>query len=466
MERGHIFNKNYLSSIIYEASIKDFTSFFDIEDKSTYSAFTRLDLKNNKGLDAGFSHIKKLGINTIQLMPIFLFGAVDEENKNKFYNWGYNPVLYNTPSGLYSINPNEPYSRINELKKMIDEIHNNNISVVMDVVYNHVFDFNTYPIEILSPGYMFNYDKDAMLTKVSGCKNDVNTKRVFIKRFIINSILYWVNEYKIDGFRFDLMGLIDIDTMNEIERELHLINKNILIYGEGWKMIDDLSYCHMYNDGVNKDISFFNDFYRNTIKNYLIGNIDKVSLNNIFTLKNSLFRYPHNSINYIECHDEYTLYDYLKEFKFSEEKNRALALLAESILLLSPGIPFIHSGMEFFRSKNHVRDTYNDNSGINAINWDNLSEYSFNHLKEFINLRQKYEYYNIDNIKDINTYTNISFTNLNTIIISIDYKEKLKIIFKIDEKEEDIEMPNNPIYTNISISNNKVSGIGVIVIEE
>ena len=286
--------------IIYETSIRDFTSLFkDDEKSSTYELFTSLDLKTKEGTPAGIKYLKSLGVTHIQIMPMFLFGGIDELNPKAKYNWGYNPVLYNVPSGAYTLNPSDPYERINNLKEMIDILHKNGFKVVMDVVYNHVYNYDTFPFEIMCPGYMYRY-KDGMLTAYSGCKNDVNSRKNMVRKYIIDSVKYWHSEYALDGFRFDLMGLIDFETINDIALDLKESDPNILIYGEGWKMIasnESDNLAHMYNKSVISDVAFFNDRFREAIKYYSMnrsGNMNDV----IEVIKGSckkgfLFKYPH-----------------------------------------------------------------------------------------------------------------------------------------------------------------------------
>ena len=384
--------KNEANTVIYETSIRDFTSLFkDDLERSTYNAFTK-EYKTKGSNDAGIKYLKKLGVTHIQIMPMFLYGEVDENDRFGSYNWGYNPVLYNVPSGMYTTKPNDPYARINELKRMIDRIHSYGIKVIMDVVYNHVYDAVNYPFEIMCPGYMYVYNREGIRTENSGCGNDVNTTKSMVRKFIYDSIHYWLDEYSVDGFRFDLMGLIDFETMNDIALDLTDSNPNILIYGEGWKMFGsnmDDNLAHMFNKNVVSEIGFFNDRFRNEIKNYCASkNYDIKTVTNCILgscVDKFLFKYAHQSINYIECHDDKTVYDFLKyDNNFSNEEIKARCLLGISMVLLSFGLPFIHSGMEFFRTKNNDKNSYNLPDSINTINWNEIdnNKETINYVKE------------------------------------------------------------------------------------
>ncbi|MBS5852847.1 MAG: type I pullulanase [Staphylococcus sp.] len=403
---------------IYELNIRDATIKTSAINKGTYEA-----LSNSLNQNYGLGYLKKMPITHLQLLPMFAFGGVDENirdaNEVNFkYNWGYNPMQYMVPSGFFSNNPNDPYQRINELKKMIDTIHSIGFGVNMDVVFNHVFDSNWFPLEKLVPGYTFRTDKLGFLTNSSWCGNDLCTNHLMVRKLIVDSIQYFQTFYMIDGFRFDLMGLIDIDTMKLIVNKTKAVNSETMIYGEGWNMDVVLSPNQRTNlNNANKVplISFFNDYFRNKLRGidansgYLIG--ESLSKSEIFKLikgyyyDNQKFAMVDQSINYVECHDNYTLYDLIRmkrpHYSFSQIID--YVKLSLGFVVLSAGIPFIHAGEELFRSKKFIDNSYNASDDINGIDWFtslNVSET----LRDLLILRRKIFALECCEVTDIDKY--------------------------------------------------------------
>lgn len=444
----HYFNQENFKSnqaIIYEMSIRDATSLCNVENPGTYNALTESSDK-----DYALGYIRNLGITHLQLMPFYAFGGVDEEITHQesvgfLYNWGYNPMQYMVPSGYYSISPNDPYARINELKALIDEIHHLKMGINMDVVYNHVYNSNWFPLEKLVPGYCFRTDEQGFLTNSSWCGNDLCTNHLMVRKLIIDSIKIFQNEYKIDGFRFDLMGLIDIDTINEIQKTTSAINPLSMIYGEGWNMDVKLPIskrANMNNAKKMPSISFFNDHFRNILKEeYLLGEmIDDDLILDLLKGNHPLFIFPSQSINYLECHDNYTLYDNIKiKTSFNEQEIDDMIRLGLSLNVLSQGICFIHSAMEKRRTKQFIDNSYNLNDQINGINW--YSEINFSKtLIDLIKIKKKYPVFNLDDKIKIDQYIKlendknlliIRYNNYQNeslqMIISNNYEEKRKI---------------------------------------
>lgn len=444
-----------LNSIIYETSIRDFTYFFkDDNERSTYAFFTKENLVSKDGNAVGFDYLKSLGITHVQLLPFYSFGGVDENDRFKKYNWGYNPVQYNVPSGLYSLNPNDPYDRINSLKRMIDEIHKAGLNVVMDVVFNHVYLPDEFPFEILCPGYSYVYNVNGIRTNYSGCSNDINSAKKMMRKFILDSIMYWTKEFNIDGFRMDIMGLIDFETVNDIRGELDNIDPSILLYGEGWKMVQSNaadSLAHMFNKNVHPSVGFFNDKAREAIKTYAVGDDSSLAILKEVVLGCSsarfMFKYTTQSVNYVECHDDMTLYDSLrkkKEMSIKEAKERAT--LATSMILLSQGIPFIHSAQEFFRTKDMESNTYNMGDRYNMIKWnfvDTNVKY-INEIKEVISIRKRYHtLFSILTSTELQSRIDISFTEKSTMLYKINIQDEMLIIFKNNTDEELIALPKD-----------------------
>ena len=412
------FSGYYSDAVIYEASIRDLTVSLKNDLKGTFlGALDPQDgvYKEKVGLD----YIASLGVTHLQLMPTFDSGAVDDIKKDSLYNWGYNPEQYFVPNGWYSVNPNDPYSRINELLQLIDEAHHRGLRVVMDVVYNHVYKVEEFPFDFLVPGYFYRVDFYGNKTNVSGCGNDIATEKRMCSRFIIDNLKYWAKNFNVSGFRFDLMGLLDIETLNNAYDDLRKIDDVMMVYGEGWNMpntIPDAYRPHAFNHFKMPHYGFFNDKYRDVIKGsqwntnpgYVFGgdahHPEIFSLLSGSCLKHFKFDNPNQTINYVECHDNYTLYDYANEkLKIRDEAIIDGARLALQIIAISQGVPFIHAGQEFYRTKKGVENAYNAPDSINMLDFNRRDKYidDINGFKELIKIRKEYPEFRLTNAFDI-----------------------------------------------------------------
>jgi len=415
------------SAIIYEMSIRDFTidKNSGVKLKGKYLGLTERNTKTEHMNVTGLDYLIELGITHVQILPFFDFGGVDELEPEKMYNWGYNPEQYNTPEGSFSLKPNDVYARLNEIRLMINTLHENNIGIIMDVVYNHVHNLETFPFDFMVPGYFYRYDHHGMPSNGSGCGNDIATEREMVRKFIIDSVKYWAQTYQLDGFRFDLMGMMDIETMNRISRELLDINPHILLYGEGWNLntpISDSIKSTINNAYKLPGISFFNDKYRDVIKGntfddknvgFPFGNFEHAKeLKQLLAgsvgyekHKRYIFFEPYQTINYLECHDNMTMYDKIKLALIHEEKEERIKRqrLAMSMLLLSQGIPFIHSGQEFYRTKYGVENSYNSPDKINMVNWKRMDDHLNDviYFKELIKLRKSHQAFHFNSTSKI-----------------------------------------------------------------
>ena len=260
-------------AIIYELSIRDFTmdSSSKVEHRGKFLGLTERVKDESTGNAYGLAYLKELGVTHIQMLPIFDFSGIDENIPEASYNWGYNPVQYNVPEGSYALNPQDPYSRINELRMMINALHEEGLGVIMDVVYNHVYERRTFPFDAMVPTYFYRYDYQGMPSDGTGCGNDLATERSMVRKYILDSVKFWIQEYGIDGFRFDLMGIIDVDTMNEIRQLCDELHPNIILYGEGWDMNTPLPQAQkaaQFNAFKLPKIGHFNDKFRDTIKGH------------------------------------------------------------------------------------------------------------------------------------------------------------------------------------------------------
>ena len=391
-------------SVICEMHLKDF-GYMLPGNKSYYQKSSQS--YSNIGLD----YLKQLGISHVQVLPLNSFAGVDELNPDSQYNWGYNPVEYFSVTNWYSTNPNDPYCSINELKEMIDIYHKNGLLVNLDVVFNHVYDYKTFSLNQLVPGYVFRTNEIDFMTNGSGCGNDLSTERLMIRRLIKDTLIYYTKMFGFDGYRFDLMGLIDIETMKQIESELKNINPCIVLYGEGWEMATGLEKSKLaFNRNELPNFGYFNDQFRNIVKgnpfNLAKGlitesNIDSTQLQRVV----KGFNNPLQSLNFIECHDNYTVYDQttLTIRNISLQKRKDYLKLGLQMLFISQGIPFIHLGMEFGRTKKGYDNSYNLPIDINKIDWDNIHEYQdvISSLKDIITLRKNIYLFRLRTNKEI-----------------------------------------------------------------
>lgn len=395
--------KKYTDAVIYEGHIRDMSITLDVESKGLFLGITEHSNKLGKSV---LQYIKDLGITHLQLLPVFDFYGVDDFKKDELYNWGYNPMQYFAIEGWYSKDPSNPYLRMNEFRTLVDEAHKLNLGIIMDVVYNHVYERALFPYDEFVPGYFFRHDKNYQPTHSCFLENDVETTNYMVRRLIIDSLVHFVKVYKVDGFRFDLMGLLDVETMNLIEKELRKINPNVILYGEGWNMDVHLPLnlrSNMNNQHLMNSIGHFNDFYRNTFKGQLhtkeLGYATGAT-NLTDNAKKGIIGSPHmfsspiKSINYVECHDNMTLYDTL-QFNYQDKKTmRIYQDFANHLIAISQGVPFYHAGQEIYRTKYGEENSYNCKDDINQIIWYDYT--SVEVLKDLLSIRKKYDIYRLD----------------------------------------------------------------------
>lgn len=411
------FSGRYTDAIIYEASIRDFTNQLNNENEGTFLGM--VENHPTKLGPTGLDYIKSLGITHLQLLPTYDFGGVDDIDKASRYNWGYNPDQYMVPCGWYSKKPEDPYSRINELLELIDECHKRGMRVVMDVVFNHVYQWKNFGFEKLVPGYAYRVNFDATVNNATGCGNTMATERPMNSRFIVDTLNFYQKVYHVSGFRFDLMGLLDIQSLNRAYQELKQNDPTIMVYGEGWNMdnpLPDEYRPHMYNHKKTPGYAFFNDRYRDYVRGsqwdkssgYAFGggkslyDLHKLVLGSC--LDYYKFDEPSQTLNYVECHDNYTFYDFgYYALKRKDSDVRNAARLALELILVSIGIPFIHAGQEFFRTKRGIENAYNASDYINAIDYRRRDEYidNVNMVRDLISIRKEYECFRFSNKEEI-----------------------------------------------------------------
>ena len=398
-------------AIIYEGSVRDFTmdESSGVFHNGKFLGLTEANTTNHFGEATALDYISGLGVTHVQILPAFDFETVDEKNQKAQYNWGYDPDNYNVPEGSYAVSPYDGAVRIQEMKQMVLALHSRGIGVIMDVVFNHTYRRDDSNLQKIVPGYYYRSDETGY-TNGSGCGNEVASDRPMVQKLIVDSLIYWAKEYHIDGFRFDLMGVLDIDTMNVIAERLKEIRPDIYLYGEGWNggpsSLAEEKRAFKASAKKMPGIGMFNDDIRDTIKGSVFYDDHLGFVNGGTHLENAL-RYgitgavahpqvdydaygskpwakePGQSINYVSCHDNYTLWDKLSVScpEASEEKKKAMNRLCAAIVFTSQGVPFIQAGEEFLRSKplpekkGFAENSYNMSDAVNSIKWDNIHEY-------------------------------------------------------------------------------------------
>lgn len=466
------FYKNYVDAIIYELHVRDFTidKSTNINNKGKYLGLTEEGRFTEGGNPAGLDYIKNLGVTHVQLLPIYDYKTVDELNPDKSYNWGYDPQQYFVPEGSYSVDPDDPYSRVIETKKMVQAFHKNGIKVVMDVVFNHVYNYEFSVFEKIVPNYFFRKNKNGTLCNGSGCGNDLATERKMVRKLIIDSLIYWMKEYGIDGYRFDLMGLIDTDTMIKATNEIKKIKPDALVYGEGWDMMTNLpgdKKTSIYNSFKTKDIAFFNDSFRDIIRGnndlnnsyagYLLGDTSyREGFKFAYFGSSCDYLYPprflnaNQSINYVECHDNCTLFDKIARTKKTDDVDTIMSIIRsiDATILFSSGIPFFHAGQEIGLTKKMKENTYNAGDEFNKFDYRVLDKRfdSYLYLKSLIELKKKhtlkgYTKFAPKDITEGKTFTNLENGGLiiKSSYVVDDIKEQFLLVINPTDEQVNLE---------------------------
>ena len=448
----------------------------------------------------GLSAIKELGVTHVQLLPVYDFNNIGEggSESDPPFNWGYDPVNYNVPDGGFSSNPSDPYARIRELKRGIQAMHRNGLRTIMDVVYNHVSNASTFSQEQIVPGYFFRYSSDGSLTSASGCGNDVNSERPMVRKFIVDSVTYWAKEYHFDGFRFDLMGLLDVTTINQIRAALDEIDPKIVVIGEGWNMGDAVNPANQGAAALLPNIGFFNDQIRDATKGSVFNSIDKgfvqggsngnsaggvpniegvkagITAQTEFdslTSTNWQATTPGQSVNYVEAHDNLTLWDKLNA-SFGGPKNSASMLAAArqsaAIVFTSQGIAFMQAGQEFLRTKGGNDNSYNASDAVNGLNWasraHNMSTVKY--YQGLIKLRKTHPAFRMTTSAAISDNLKFLNTPANTIGFAIDGAaagdswSKIVVIHNANAKAATVSLPSKGDWS-VTV-NGKLAGVDTI----
>ena len=517
----YVTQENYTDAVIWELHVRDFSidENSGMENKGKYLAFTESGTTvPGTEIATGVDYMKQLGVNYVHLLPVYDINSVDETKGG--YNWGYDPKNYNVPEGSYSTDPYNGAVRVNEFKQMVKSLHDNGIGVVMDVVYNHVADAGTFCVNKIVPGYFSRIHDDGSYQSNSGCGNDTASERSMVRKYIVDSVLYWAEEYHIDGFRWDLVGLIDYETINEVMAAVHAVNPNIIFYGEGWEMCTwttkengTIPYSKMMtiqpNDtkvnGENGTFAFFNDTIRNAIhggvfvatdKGFVSGNMTPASKRAVTSgymatsgwgSNGGTVDTPLQTVNYASCHDNYTLFDNLTVDVMdatgctaAEAAPQAAAMnnLAAAYYITAQGIPFIHAGEEMLRSKpdaqqengfNH--NSYSAGDEINSIKWAALSEElvrtSHDYYQGLIAFRKAHPALRLTQKSEIIASVTDEMTENNNLVVMVNngagLEDAIVSIFNADAEAQTVTLPEGK--WNVCVNKNTAGTEALAVVE-
>lgn len=470
-------------AIIYEGHIRDLTWSADakIENRGKYLGLTETGTKTENGIATGLDHIKELGATHLHILPMYDFGSIDETAATYAYNWGYDPQNFNVPEGSYSTDPYKGDVRVKEAKQMVKALHDNGISVVMDVVYNHVYSATDFCFNVIVPGYFSRITETGTYSNGSGCGNDTATERSMVKKYIVDSVNYWAEEYHIDGFRFDLVGLMDTELMNEIIDTVHKNHPDVIFYGEGWSMTtlvtkDGYSLATQPNSYMVPGLAMFNDTIRDglkgsvfdTGKGFVSGAAGKeAAISRCFLGADNWCKNPSQTINYASCHDNNTLYDRLRTSNkdSSDEDIVKMNNLAAAIYMLSEGTPFLSSGEEMLRTKTNSDGTFNSNSynagdSVNALDYTSLEDEKyaavFDYYKGLIAFRKAHSVLRLSTAEDVSKYvSSINGFEGHTVGFMADNNpandgEKLIMLYNAKEEDMAYTLPEGNWYVYIN----------------
>lgn len=487
--------KNPCDLIIYEMHHRDFSMDMSsgIKNKGKFLALTE---------PAAISHLRRLGVNAVHILPSFDFASIDESKPDVAqYNWGYDPLNYNVPEGSYSTNAADPKARIREFKQMVQALHKAGIRVILDVVYNHTFDINGSNFQKTYPDYFFRKNAEGKYSDGSGCGNETASDKKLMREFMKESVAYWVNEYHIDGFRFDLMGVHDIETMNEIHDVVAKIDPTIYIYGEGWsagscaypqdKLATKANTCELNGIGAFSDDMrdalrgpFSDDTkggflagvpgQEESIKFGIAGAIShpQIDMTKVNYSKVPWTNEPSQMVAYVSCHDDMCLTDRLRSSipYIGDDELIRLDLLAQTAVLTSQGVPFILSGEEMLRDKKGVHNSYRSPDSINRLDWNNLKRYPqvFDYYAGLISLRKQHPAFRMGSADEVRK--NLCFLEAPEGVVAYQLKnnaggdswKNIIVVLNSQKTPQTVDVPENT-YTMV-VANGKVdtNGIGLL----
>jgi pullulanase len=488
---SYLLTPNYTGLTVYEMHFRDFSiarnvnldpKEFMVKRQSTKYPGKFLALTEPWAIN----YLKDLGVGAVHILPSFDYASVDETKLDKpQYNWGYDPLNYNVPEGSYSTNPYDPATRIREFKEMVEALHKAGIRVILDVVYNHTFDLDHSNFQLTWPNAYYRFTKDGKPSNGSGCGNETASDKAVMRQFMLQSVKYWAKEYHIDGFRFDLMGVHDIETMNEIRKELTAINPNIFIYGEGWsagqcaypteklamkanisQMPGIAAFCDDLRDALRGP---FSDDHKGaflagiagseeSIKAGITGMTEhpQVDYTKVNYSKKPWATEPTQCINYVSCHDDMCLVDRLKASIPGITTDELIRLdeLAQTVVFTSQGVPFMLSGEEMLRDKKGVHNSYNSPDSINELNWNNPLRYPqvFSYYKNLIALRKNHPAFRLG--KTLLVQNHLEFLPTQDCLVAYRLKNNaggdawkdIIVVFNANKEARQVAVPDGNLY--------------------
>lgn len=460
---------HFTDAVIYELHVRDFSADASsgMAAKGKFSAFTETGTHTPSGCPTGMDYLRQLGITHVHLLPVYDFGSVDEAHPEGSYNWGYDPMNFNLPEGSYSTNPYDGAVRIRQMKQAVQSLHRNGLGVIMDVVYNHVYHAFDFSVNKLVPGYFSRANAAGVLSNGSCCGNDTASERSMVRKFIVDSVNYWADEYHIDGFRFDLVGLIDVQTIDEIIRTVRKKHPRCIFYGEGWNMKTEVTKPNIPlavqgSAGSLPEFAFFNDTLRDTLRGsvfddhlpgYVSGQpVDSAHLLDCFRGRMPWSSNPCQIINYVSCHDNHTLHDRIAQAlpQAGPAELARRSRFAAAFTLLSTGIPFFQAGEEMLRSKqdkngHYVGNSYRSPDSVNAIRWAALEEEAVaktvRYYRGLLAIRKAHPLFRLSSSADA----------LRCITLLPDAPQPLTV-FRLENEQETILAAFNPAKTGMRFS--------------
>ena len=460
-------------AVVYEVHVRDFSISPDsgTQHRGRYLGMSEHGTRGPGGVSTGVDHLVELGITHVHLLPIQDFASVDELSPDG-YNWGYDPFHFFVPEGSYSCRPECAASRVTEVKRMVQALHRAGLRVVLDVVYNHTYSTDDSPLQTIVPGYYHRTDAAGVFTNGSGCGNELATERPMVRKLIVDSLKYWVREYHVDGFRFDLMALIDCDTMQEIACELRAIEPSLLLYGEPWTGgPSGLCHTRMFTAGRQRStgIGMFNDAFRNAIKGdndggrpgYATGAAGcerEIAKGVVASIRYSdglsgFAQEPGECVNYVSCHDNLTLWDKIARSNAFDSKGDRISmdLLAQAIVLTSQGIPFLEGGAELLRTKRGHHNSYRAGDEVNQFEWWRKHEFRevFDYYRGLIEVRRAHPAFRMTTAAQVRAAVRFIPGPPGTVLFELDGSvcgdewDFIAVIYNANRHEVEIALPTH-----------------------
>ncbi|MBQ5544453.1 MAG: type I pullulanase [Clostridia bacterium] len=492
-ERPRFGNCTPADAVVYETHVRDFSNHYSARSNfpGKFLAFTETGNMLGDGTKIGVDHLKELGVTHVQLLPTYDYYTVDETKLDKpQFNWGYDPLNYNAPEGSYSTDAYDGAVRITEYKQMVQSLHRNGIRVIMDVVYNHTMFAEKSYLNMTVPHYYHRTREDGTFYDGSACTNETASDRPMCRKYIVDSVVYWATEYMLDGFRFDLMGIHDIETMNEIRRELDRIDPTIIIYGEGWAggecgIPDSLralkcnakqypkvgAFSDDIRDGIKghvfnlKEKGFVSGAqgFEETVKFGLVGCIDfpGIDMSKVNYSKQAWAANPSQAVNYVEAHDNLTIWDKLATSNPEDDEATRIKMdkLAAGIVFTAQGISFIQLGQDFLRTKyNEVTGEFDENSfcspdKINNIDWRRKAQYRdvFEYYKGLIAFRKAHQALRYNKCREVVEHLHfLDCPHANMIAFTATAENEMIVIYNANRDTQLFQLPDGEwdVYIN------------------